>query len=149
MVVSTPVLGLIILIYLLVIFYLGWLGYKRTKEIDDYMVAGRNIHPYILALSYGATFISTSAIIGFGGAAGALGMGLLWLALMNIIVGIFIAFVLFGPATRRMGLRLNAVTFPELLGKRFEVHSRILRCIDRNIHAALCRNCAHWCSKVH
>ncbi len=120
MVVSTPVLGLIILIYLLVIFYLGWLGYKRTKEIDDYMVAGRNIHPYILALSYGATFISTSAIIGFGGAAGALGMGLLWLALMNIIVGIFIAFVLFGPATRRMGLRLNAVTFPELLGKRFE-----------------------------
>nr|WP_245250144.1 sodium:solute symporter family protein [Methanolobus bombayensis] len=117
---STPVLGVIILVYLMVIFYLGWLGYKKTKETEDYMVAGRKIHPYILALSYGATFISTSAIIGFGGAAGALGMGLLWLAFMNIFVGIFIAFVIFGSKTRRMGLNLNAVTFPELLGRRYQ-----------------------------
>jgi SSS family solute:Na+ symporter len=120
MTLSTPVLGIIILIYLMVIFYLGWLGYKKTKETEDYMVAGRKIHPYILALSYGATFISTSAIIGFGGAAGALGMGLLWLAFMNIFVGIFIAFVVFGSRTRRIGLNLGAVTFPELLGRRFQ-----------------------------
>ncbi|SFM33534.1 sodium:solute symporter family protein [Methanolobus profundi] len=120
MVLSTPVLGVIILVYLMVIFYLGWLGYKKTKQTEDYMVAGRQIHPYILALSYGATFISTSAIIGFGGAAGALGMGLLWLAFMNIFVGIFIAFVFFGSRTRRMGLNLNAVTFPELIGRRFQ-----------------------------
>ncbi|WP_135606867.1 sodium:solute symporter [Methanococcoides sp. NM1] len=120
MTVSTPLLGVIVLIYLMIIFYLGLLGYKKTKQIDDYMVAGRTIHPYILALSYGATFISTSAIVGFGGAAGALGMGLLWLAVMNIIVGIFIAFVIFGKRTRSIGARLNAVTFPELLGKRFQ-----------------------------
>ena len=120
MALDTPVLGVIILIYLMVIFYLGWLGYKKTKQTEDYMVAGRQIHPYILALSYGATFISTSAIIGFGGAAGALGMGLLWLAFMNIFVGIFIAFVVFGSKTRRMGLNLNAVTFPELIGRRFQ-----------------------------
>ncbi len=120
MVLSTPVLGVIILVYLMIIFYLGWLGYSKTKETEDYMVAGRKIHPYILALSYGATFISTSAIIGFGGAAGALGMGLLWLAFMNIFVGIFIAFVVFGSKTRRMGLNLNAVTFPELIGRRFQ-----------------------------
>ncbi|MBC7084886.1 MAG: sodium:solute symporter family protein [Methanomethylovorans sp.] len=120
MVLNTPLLGITVLIYLMTIFYLGWLGYKKTKAIDDYMVAGRNIHPYILALSYGATFISTSAIIGFGGAAGALGMGLLWLALMNIVVGIFIAFVIFGSRTRKMGKNLDAVTFPELLGRRFD-----------------------------
>lgn len=120
MALSTPVLGVIILVYMMIIFYLGWLGYSKTKKTEDYMVAGRKIHPYILALSYGATFISTSAIIGFGGAAGALGMGLLWLAFMNIFVGIFIAFVVFGSKTRRMGLNLNAVTFPELIGRRFQ-----------------------------
>ncbi len=120
MALSTPVLGVVMLIYLMVIFYLGWIGYKKTERSDDYMVAGRKINPYILALSYGATFISTSAIIGFGGAAGALGMGLLWLAVMNIIVGIFIAFVVFGSRTRRMGAKLGAVTFPELLGRRFQ-----------------------------
>jgi len=104
----------------MVIFYLGWLGYKKTKDIDDYMVAGRKIRSYVLALSYGATFISTSAIVGFGGAAGALGMGLLWLTFMNVFVGIFVAFVLFGSRTRRIGRNLNAVTFPELMGKRFQ-----------------------------
>ena len=120
MVVSTPVLSIVILIYLLVIFYLGWMGYKKTKGIDDYMIAGRNIHSYIMAISYGATFISTSAIIGFGGVAGTLGMGLLWLVFMNIFVGVFIAFVVYGSRTRRIGRNLGAVTFPELLGRRFE-----------------------------
>ncbi|MCS3924954.1 Na+/proline symporter, partial [Methanosalsum natronophilum] len=56
MAVSTSTLGIVMLIYLMVIFYLSWLGYQRTSKDSDYMVAGRNIHPFILALSYGATF---------------------------------------------------------------------------------------------
>ena len=57
--------------------YLGYLGYKQTKTAADYLVAGRSAHPVVMALSYGATFISTSAIVGFGGAAANLGMGVL------------------------------------------------------------------------
>src|SRR5690606_24269814 len=67
----------------------------------------------------GATFISTSAIVGFGGTAGVYGMGLLWLTFLNILVGIFIAFVFFGKRTRKMGHNLSALTFPEFLSKRF------------------------------
>ncbi len=84
------------------------------------MVAGRKTHPYIMAMSYGATFISTSAIVGFGGSAALFGMGLLWLTLLNIFVGIFLAFIVYGKRTRKMGHNLNAMTFPELLGKRFD-----------------------------
>ena len=72
-----------------------------------------------MALSYGATFISTSAIVGFGGAAGQFGMGVLWLTFLNIFAGIFIAFVVFGKRTRKIGRNLDAHTFPELLGLRF------------------------------
>jgi SSS family solute:Na+ symporter len=111
---------LIVLIYLCVIGYLGFRGYKGTKSATDYMLGGRKVHPYVMAMSYGATFISTSAIVGFGGAAAVFGMGLLWLTFMNILVGIFIAFWIFGGRTRRMGLRLDAHTFPELLGRRFQ-----------------------------
>lgn len=111
---------IIIIIYLFITAFLGYLGYKRTKTSADYLVAGRQTHPLIMALSYGATFISTSAIIGFGGAAGQLGMGLLWLTFLNIFVGIFIAFVIFGKRTRKMGHSLDAHTFPELLGLRYE-----------------------------
>jgi SSS family solute:Na+ symporter len=73
-----------------------------------------------MAISYGATFISTSAIVGFGGAAALFGMGLLWLTFLNIFVGILIAFVVFGKRTRKMGHNLDTHTFPELLGKRFK-----------------------------
>lgn len=112
-------LNLIILVYLLATIYLGYRGWKTTKDSEGYMVAGRKTHPYIMAMSYGATFISTSAIVGFGGNAGLFGMGLLWLTFLNIFVGIFIAFVIYGKRTRKMGHNLNAMTFPELLGKRF------------------------------
>ncbi|MBX3729356.1 MAG: sodium:solute symporter family protein [Candidatus Sumerlaeia bacterium] len=114
------VLVIVTLIYVLIIGYLGFYGYKTTHTSTDYLLAGRNIHPWVMALSYGATFISTAAIIGFGGVAAQLGMGLLWLTCLNIFVGIFIAFVLLGKRTRRMGHNLDAHTFPELLGRRFD-----------------------------
>jgi SSS family solute:Na+ symporter len=109
----------IVLLYLLGTGYLGYHGYRQTKTAADYLVAGRKAHPVVMALSYGATFISTSAIVGFGGVAANFGMGLLWLTFLNIFMGIFIAFVVFGNPTRRMGHHLDAHTFPELLGKRF------------------------------
>jgi SSS family solute:Na+ symporter len=58
--------------------------------------------------------------VGFGGVAAQLGMGLLWLTVLDILVGIFVAFVVLGKRTRRMGQRLDAHTFPELLGRRYQ-----------------------------
>jgi SSS family solute:Na+ symporter len=72
-----------------------------------------------MALSYGATFISTSAIIGFGGAAGQYGLGMLWLTVFNIAVGVLIAFVVFGKRTRQLGHKLGTQTMPELFACRF------------------------------
>ena len=112
--------NIIIIIYLALVGYLGFLGYKQTKSTTDYLIAGRDTHPFIMALSYGATFISTAAIVGFGGVAAWLGQSLLWLTFFNIFVGIFVAFVFLGNPTRKMGYRLNAHTFPEFLGKRFD-----------------------------
>ena len=115
----------VVLAYLLIVVYLGYLGWRRTKSAADYLLAGRKAHPVVMALSYGSTFISTSAIVGFGGVAAMFGMSLLWLTFMNIFVGIFIAFVFVGGPTRRMGHRLDAHTFPELIGRRYD--SRFLQ----------------------
>ena len=113
------VLSIVVLIYFALTFYVGYVAWRRTKTAEDYMVGGRETHPFIMALSYGATFISTSAIVGFGGVSGVYGMGLLWLTFLNILVGIFIAFVFFGKRTRKMGHNLGALTFPEFLSKRY------------------------------
>ena len=115
----------LVILYLMLTGYLGYLGYIQTKNATDYLVAGRSAHPAVMALSYGATFISTSAIVGFGGVAANFGMGLLWLTVLNIGVGIVVAFVFLGNPTRRMGHHVDAHTFPELIAKRYD--SRFLQ----------------------
>lgn len=110
----------VVFLYLLAVAYLGYKGWRRTQSAADYMVAGRDTHSYVMAMSYGATFISTSAIIGFGGAAAVFGMGILWLTFLNSFLGIFVAFVFIGKRARRMGHSLDCHTFPEILGKRFQ-----------------------------
>jgi SSS family solute:Na+ symporter len=110
----------LVIIYLLIVAYLGYRGWRETQTAVDYMIAGRQVNPYVMAMSYGATFISTSAIIGFGGAASLFGMGILWLTWMNISFGIFIAFAIFGKRTRKLGHTLDAHTFPEFLGRRYQ-----------------------------
>ena len=112
-------LAIIILVYIAMMVLVGYIAWKRTTSNEDYLVAGRETNPYIMALSYGATFISTAAIVGFGGLAGTNGMGILWLVFLNIAVGIFIAFIFFGKPTRAIGKYLNAMTFPEFLSRRF------------------------------
>ncbi len=107
-------------IYLVILVALGYLGYRRSKDTDGFMLAGRKVNPVWIALSYGSTFISTSAIIGFGGQAAKLGAGMIWLVFMNIFLGIFIAFILFGKRTRAIGNSLGARTFPDLLGKIYK-----------------------------
>jgi SSS family solute:Na+ symporter len=102
-----------------VFIFLGYLGYRKTKTAEDYFIAGRKMGSIVIAFSYGATFISAVALIGFSGIASVYGHSILWLAFLNIFVGIFIAFVVYGLRTRRMGLSLKAMTLPELLGNRF------------------------------
>jgi len=107
-------------VYIAITFLLAYYGWKRTKKGEDFLIAGRKVNPWIIGLSYGATFISTSAIVGFGGVAAQLGEGIIWLVVLNIAVGILIAFAVFGKPTRRLGQKLKALTFPDLLGKIYK-----------------------------
>lgn len=113
-------LGIIVLLYAFAIAWLGYLGYKKTKSADDYLLGGRNIGPIIMSLSYGATFISTSAIVGFGGVAAAFGMGIQWLCVLNMLMGVIVAFIIFGRRTRRLGAKYQARTFPHFLGMHYQ-----------------------------
>jgi SSS family solute:Na+ symporter len=48
------VISIIILVaYLVITGFLAHKGWKETKNKEDYMLAGRKVHPYIIAISYG------------------------------------------------------------------------------------------------
>lgn len=117
---NIAVLTVILLLFLTIVSFLTYLGYRQTKSQEDYAVAGRQANPWMMALSYGSTFISTSAIVGFGGAASVFGFGLLWLAFLNSFVGIFIAFLFLGDPLRRMSYNLGTTSLASFLGERYQ-----------------------------
>ncbi|MDR0198420.1 MAG: sodium:solute symporter family protein [Methanomassiliicoccaceae archaeon] len=116
---SMAILVVVTIIFIIATAYLGWYGHKHTKNNEEYLLGRSKARPAIVALSYGATFLSTSAIVGFGGMAANYGLIMIWLMVLCILVGTIIAFTVFGKRTRRKGQALGVRTFPELLGKIF------------------------------
>lgn len=105
--------------FLGLLMYLVWLGYKKTKSEEDYLVAGRQVSPWLMAISYSSVFISSASIMGFGGNGSKFGLGMFWIVTINLGLGLLLAYLVFGPRIRKLGLKLNAQTMPELLGRRF------------------------------
>jgi len=113
------ILVVITVIFIAVTAYLGWFGYKNTKSSEEFLLGRNKARPAIIALSYGAAFVSTSAIVGFGGMSAKYGLVMIWLMVLCIMVGTIIAFAVFGKRTRRKGREHGARTFSELMGKMF------------------------------
>lgn len=112
--------GVMAAIFIAVTLLLGLYGYRNTKNNEEFLLGRNKTGPMIIALSYGATFLSASAVIGFGGQAAVHGMSLMWLCFLNLFVGLVVAFLVFGGPTRRKGRALGASTFADLLGKIYK-----------------------------
>ena len=77
---NTTAFAVLTVLYIIAVIYLGYLGWKKTRGSEHYMLAGRKLRQWAIGLSYGATFISVSAIIVFGCLRATLGMGLVFLS---------------------------------------------------------------------
>jgi solute:Na+ symporter, SSS family len=115
--VSMPLLLVMTAIFIVFTIILGLYGYRNTKNNQEFLLGRNKSNSLIIGLSYGATFLSASAVIGFGGQSAIHGMSLIWLCFLNLFLGLFVAFLVFGKRTRKIGLELGASTFADLLGK--------------------------------
>ena len=112
--------GVMVAVFVVITLMLGVYGYRNTKNNGDFLLGRSKAGPVIIALSYGSTFLSASAVIGFGGQAAVHGMSLIWLCFLNLFVGLIVAFLIFGGPTRRKGRQLGASTYADLLGKIYD-----------------------------
>ncbi len=112
--------GVMAAVFVVITLLLGIYGYRNTKNNQEFLLGRNKASPMIIALSYGATFLSASAVIGFGGQAAVHGMSIVWLCFLNLFVGLIVAFLVFGGPTRRKGRQLGASTFADLLGKVYK-----------------------------
>jgi len=94
---------------------------NSTKSVDGFVLAGRNVGPWLTAFAYGTSYFSAVIFIGYAGQFGwKFGLSATWIGIGNVIIGSLLAWLILGSRTRRMSQGLKAQTMPEFFGKRFE-----------------------------
>ncbi len=95
-------------------------GMKKTQNVNDFLLGGGVLGPWILAISYGAAYFSAVVFIGFAGQYGWVSSyQALWVGFANAVFGGLVAWLVLGRRTRAMTRRLNASTTPEFFATRY------------------------------
>mgnify|MGYP002724211152 CR=1 FL=1 len=116
-----------IVIYLALMLYIGFAAYRKTTEYDDYMLAGRGLHPFVAALSAGASDMSGWLLMGLPGAIYLSGLNQTWIAI-GLCVGAWANWKLTAPRLRSYSkVAKNSITIPSFLENRLEDSTSILR----------------------
>ncbi|GAA5164361.1 sodium/proline symporter PutP [Ornithinimicrobium tianjinense] len=116
-----------IAIYMLAMLGIGYVAYRRTSDLDDYMLAGRGLHPAVAALSAGAADMSGWLLMGLPGAIYASGLFEAWIAI-GLTIGAWLNWKFVAPRLRAYTeVSQNAITIPSFFEKRLKDSSHLLR----------------------
>ena len=114
-------------IYLLAMLFVGYLGYRNTKNLDDYILGGRRLGSFVTALSTGASDMSGWLLLGLPGAIYLSGLSEAWIA-VGLIIGAYLNWRFVAARLRLYTERAgNALTLPDFLSNRFEDKANLLR----------------------
>lgn len=109
---------------------IGWLGYRSTQDLSDYILGGRKLGPFVVALAAGASDMSGWLLMGLPGAVYDTGISASWIAI-GLISGAYLNWRVVAARlrvyTERSG---NALTLPDFFSNRFEDKSNILRIVS-------------------
>jgi sodium/proline symporter len=118
------------IVYLFVMLGIGLVAYRRTQDLSDYILGGRNLGPIPSALSAGASDMSGWLLMGLPGYAMAAGYGSFWLA-GGLLVGTWLNWLLVAQRLRVYSYHAdNALTLSSFFEKRFEDSGHGLRVVS-------------------
>lgn len=103
--------------YLLILFAIGFVAWRRTVGISDYVLGGRTLGPGVTALSAGASDMSGWLLLGLPGAIYLSGLREAWIV-VGLLLGAWANWHLIaGPLRRASAAADDALTLPELLSR--------------------------------
>ena len=115
------------IIYFVAMIVIGLWAYQRTDDMDDYMLAGRNLGPLSTALSAGASDMSGWLLMGLPGAFYLSGMSTMWLPI-GLTVGAWLNWKYTAPRLRTYTeVADNSLTIPTFLSARLHDGSRLIQ----------------------
>ncbi|VVE19404.1 sodium/proline symporter [Pandoraea eparura] len=116
-------------VYLLLMLVIGWLGYRATHDLSDYILGGRRLGSFVTALSAGASDMSGWLLLGLPGAIYMGGLSGVWIAI-GLAIGAWANWHLVAARLRvHTEVCGNALTLPEYLTQRFGDRSHVLRIV--------------------
>ncbi|HSP74849.1 MAG TPA: sodium/proline symporter PutP [Cryobacterium sp.] len=119
-----------ITLYLAAMIAIGWFAFRQTKDLDDYMLAGRGLKPGTAALSAGASDMSGWLLLGLPGAIYVSGLVEAWIAI-GLTIGAWLNWKFVAPRLRSYThVADNSITIPSFFENRLRDKSRLLRSVS-------------------
>lgn len=121
----------VFIIYLLFMLSIGiWFFYKNRQGGEKtYFLGGRQMGPWVTALSAGASDMSAWVLMGLPTSIYALGLGQAWISI-GLLTGYSLSWIFQAPRLRRFSIVANdAITIPQYLSNRFLSKSHVLQVI--------------------
>lgn len=123
---STELLGITFICYLLLMLMIGLWAYRRTSNSEDYFLGGRNLGALPAAISAGASDMSGWLLMGLPGAVLIDGLENIWMSL-GLLIGFWVCWLVMARRLRRYAESVGAITIPVFLARRFNDNSNLIQ----------------------
>ena len=119
-----------IIIYLIGMMIIGVYATKKTNDLSDYVLGGRQLKGGVAALSAGASDMSGWLLLGLPGAMYVGGMSEIWLPI-GLSIGAYLNWQFVAKPLRVYTEVANdSLTIPDYFENRFKDHSKVLRIVS-------------------
>jgi sodium/proline symporter len=125
---SSIIIGVLVL-YLLVLIFIGVWGGRDAASVSDYYVAGKKLPSWVIAFSSNATGESAWLLLGLTGMGYAVGIHALWIVLGEVL-GVAVGWAYVALPFKVYTDRYDSVTVPDYLESRFADTRHIMRIIS-------------------
>jgi len=115
---------ILLVLFFIITIFVGFYFKKRAKSVNDFVLGGREVGPWLTAFAYGTSYFSAVIFVGYAGQFGwRFGTAATWVGLGNAFIGSLMPWVILGRRTRIMTQHLKSATMPEFFGSRFNTSS--------------------------
>ncbi|MBR3623044.1 MAG: sodium:solute symporter, partial [Selenomonadaceae bacterium] len=111
---------LLLVLYFSVLLGIGFYCRKHAKDVEGFVLGGRNVGAWLTAFAYGTSYFSAVVFVGYAGQFGwKYGIAATWAGIGNALIGSLLAWFLLGRRTRIMTRHLSSATLPQFFMSRF------------------------------
>lgn len=119
-----------IILYLCFVIFTGvMIGRRSKKSAEGFYLGGRGMGPLVTAMSAEASDMSSWLLMGLPGLAYLSGVADAGWTAIGLAVGTYLNFLLVAKKIRRYSVRLDAITIPSFISKRYGEKKPVIMCI--------------------